>query len=355
MTPQEFEQMLHDAEVKLARLKALYEQWFQGIEKMEPSVARKDLERAFDLLKKNQPRNTALRFRMQQLWARYGTYGIYWGRISRQIEDGTFKRDLVRVAKKHTKTDKKKADAAWDLDIDVDEIEDEIEGDKTDPGLVVHGKPNGAPKAPAAKGAFGDDDIDAILGTLGSTPPAASAPSAKPARPLSPFAMGARPGAAAPATAKATFGKPKDRPPTTGSVVEPLPTDPFAARPVAPKPVVAAPPTPAAIAPPKPVAVAPPPPKPIAVAPPAPKPAPVAPPPPKPSPNMDDAKMRALYSRYVDARKQNNERAEVRFEALAESVEKMIPKLREKHGNKAIEFDVVLSNGKVGLKPKVGP
>ena len=64
--------------------------------------------------------------------------------------------------------------------------------------------------------------------------------------------------------------------------------------------------------------------------------------------------MRAIYSRYVDARRQNNERTDVRYEVLAESVKKMMPKLREKHAGKAIDFEIVLQNGKVGLKPKVG-
>jgi hypothetical protein len=64
--------------------------------------------------------------------------------------------------------------------------------------------------------------------------------------------------------------------------------------------------------------------------------------------------MRALYERYVDARRRNNERVDnVRLESLQQSVEKMMPKLREKHGNKAIDFDVVLQDGKVGLKPRV--
>ena len=64
--------------------------------------------------------------------------------------------------------------------------------------------------------------------------------------------------------------------------------------------------------------------------------------------------MRAIYSRYVDARRQNNERTDVRYESLAESVQKMMPKLREKHAGKPIDFEIVLQNGKVGLKPKVG-
>ena len=80
--------------------------------------------------------------------------------------------------------------------------------------------------------------------------------------------------------------------------------------------------------------------------------APVAP---RPAPQASaEPDIRALYDRYVEARRKNNERVDnVRFETLQQSVEKMIPKLREKHGNKAIEFDVVLQDGKVGLKPKV--
>lgn len=67
---------------------------------------------------------------------------------------------------------------------------------------------------------------------------------------------------------------------------------------------------------------------------------------------VDGAAMKALYDRYTSARKQNNEAA-VRFETLEESVQKMVPKLKEKYGNKRVDFDVVVQNGRVGLKPKV--
>jgi hypothetical protein len=82
---------------------------------------------------------------------------------------------------------------------------------------------------------------------------------------------------------------------------------------------------------------------------------PVAPrPPAAPPQGTPGPDMRALYERYVDARRRNNERVDnVKFESLQQSVEKMMPKLREKHGNKAIDFDVVLQDGKVGLKPRV--
>lgn len=87
------------------------------------------------------------------------------------------------------------------------------------------------------------------------------------------------------------------------------------------------------------------------MAPPAPRPAAPAPAAAREAGGPD---VRALFDRYVEARRKNNERVDnVKLETLQASVEKMMPKLREKHGNKAIDFDIVLQDGKVGLKPKV--
>jgi hypothetical protein len=100
MTPKEFEISLSDAEVQLSRIKHLYEQWFQGIERIEPQIARKQLERTMQLLRKELPRNTALRFRFQTLIQRYTTLQTYWRRIGRQIEEGTYRRDLLRARRR---------------------------------------------------------------------------------------------------------------------------------------------------------------------------------------------------------------------------------------------------------------
>lgn len=82
-------------------------------------------------------------------------------------------------------------------------------------------------------------------------------------------------------------------------------------------------------------------------------------PPPRPraptSDPLDEARLRTIYDSYVDARRRNNERVDtVKYETVKQSVEQMMPKLREKHGDRAIDFEVVVQNGKVGLKPKVG-
>ena len=47
-----------------------------------------------------------------------------------------------------------------------------------------------------------------------------------------------------------------------------------------------------------------------------------------------------------------NERVDnVKYETVAKSLQEMVPKLKEKHGNKAIDFAVVVKDGKVGIKP----
>jgi hypothetical protein len=316
MTPDEYEQMLHDAEVKLSRLKALYEQYFQGIEKLEPSVPRKDLDRSLELLRKQQPRNTALRFRLQMLVARYGTYQTYWQRVARQIEEGTYRRDVVRAQQRRLKDGAKGKDngGAWELDVEVE----------------LEAPPD-------------ESDVDAILGSIAPAKSERPAPAAPVRRALSPFAMPSQvpaarsipapviaPSPAAPKVAAtfakpiATFAKPQGAP---------LPKAPAAAAP--------------AVAAPAPPAPAPPAPRPQA---PAPAPAPAA----RPD-QLDSTSMRRIYDDYVAAKKKNNERVDnVKYEALEQSVKQMIPKLREKHGDRRIDFEVVVQNGKVGLKPKVG-
>ena len=43
---------------------------------------------------------------------------------------------------------------------------------------------------------------------------------------------------------------------------------------------------------------------------------------------------------------------EVRYEALVGSIQKMLPELAKKHQGKRIDFEVVVKDGRVGLKPK---
>src|SRR4051794_23971382 len=91
---------LAELESRMERLRALYEQYFMGLEKLEPQVPRKDVERRIHNLRKEQIRNTALRFKFQGLVQRFNTLQAHWGKVVRQIEEGTYRRDIIRAAQR---------------------------------------------------------------------------------------------------------------------------------------------------------------------------------------------------------------------------------------------------------------
>jgi hypothetical protein len=98
MESAEIERELEELESRVERLRALYEQYFMGIEKLEPLIARKDVDRRIWVLRRVQVRNTGMRFKFQMLIQRYNTFQQYWSRIVREIESGTYRRDVMRAA-----------------------------------------------------------------------------------------------------------------------------------------------------------------------------------------------------------------------------------------------------------------
>lgn len=93
----EIDVALEELEARLERLRALYEQYFIGIEKIEPSVPRQDVDRRIYALRKAQIRNTAKRFKLQTIIQRYNAFQQYWLRICREIENGTYHRHVARA------------------------------------------------------------------------------------------------------------------------------------------------------------------------------------------------------------------------------------------------------------------
>src|SRR5688572_2595617 len=97
MTAEELDLAIEELEIRLERLRALYEQYFLGFEKIEPAVARKDVDRRIYVLRREKIRNTGKRFKLQTIIQRYNTFQQYWQRICREIENGTYKRHLLRA------------------------------------------------------------------------------------------------------------------------------------------------------------------------------------------------------------------------------------------------------------------
>jgi hypothetical protein len=289
MTPNDFEILLSDAEVQLSRIKHLYEQWFQGIERLEPQIARKQFDRTLHELRKVKPRNTALRFRYNTLIQRYTTLQTYWRRVARQIEEGTYRRDLLRarrrrdaaraereLARRRRSSSPVELDPEQDVDVDalIDEASHRLDALK-------------APKPNADARALDLDSLD----------------SAPPKRPASPAARPAQPQPAA------TFRKPQ---PPSSRPSRDRSSPAIAAGRKDPPPIASR------------------------------------------SKGPGDARMRQIYESYVDAKRRNHERTDkIDYETVAKSLKKMVPKLDRKHKGKRIDFEVVVKDGKVGLKPVV--
>jgi hypothetical protein len=389
----EIEVLVGEAENRVERLRSLYDQYFMGIERIEPQTARKDVERRIQILRKTQIRNTALRFRFQNVLLRYNTFSAHWLRICRQIEDGTYKHHLRKAKERfdphaqarEAHAARKKAAALEfgdteppgppsfemddDMDVDVD-FEDGVDAPDVRAALRSYaipqeavaasvagralgsmasmgvGSAQPAPKRPPMRDASLDRGTDPAPAPIPSNVPGKPAAPPVPARAAAPPLPGARPGAPpVPSRAPAS-------PAAAGKSIPPpvpnRPGAPGAAKPAPPSPPLAAakPPVPVAARP----AAAP-----VAAKPaPAPAPAVARPAATKPETSGPDERTRQLYSKYVEMRRSLGESTSaISMDSMARSLSDSEKKLRQKHPGKTVEFDVQVKDGKTVLKPIV--
>ena len=95
MDYKEQEAAINDLEIQIDRLRALYEQYFMGIEKTEPQVPRKNVDRMFVILRKE--RHTVRRGHMKTRagWSPFEgytlpgtvTHTVVRGKIYPRVED----------------------------------------------------------------------------------------------------------------------------------------------------------------------------------------------------------------------------------------------------------------------------
>lgn len=85
---EELDALLVELGSKLDRLRALYEQYFMGIEKVPPLQVQKDVVRMVYRLQHLKIRRAEGRFRSQTLIQRYNSQKNYWQRSMREMEEG---------------------------------------------------------------------------------------------------------------------------------------------------------------------------------------------------------------------------------------------------------------------------
>jgi hypothetical protein len=84
-------------EIALEELKAAYEQYFLGIERLPPVKQHQTLRKRFEQLRSTFNRTTSVRFRVQSLSSKVLSYERLWQRTMEEIENGTYKRDLFKA------------------------------------------------------------------------------------------------------------------------------------------------------------------------------------------------------------------------------------------------------------------
>jgi len=99
-SPEAIGARLEEMERKIERLRAMYETFFSGVERQPPNTPRRELNRLMLEMQQQQIRNAALRFRFQSLSQRWTLFTTYWNRTLREIESGTYRKDLAKVSRR---------------------------------------------------------------------------------------------------------------------------------------------------------------------------------------------------------------------------------------------------------------
>ena len=91
------EEDLQLLEHKLNALKLDYERYFLGTRPREPVMARTEVQKIVIFYSNQSIPNTAQRFKFNSINSRYQAYKRQWDNILREMEAGTYKRDVFRA------------------------------------------------------------------------------------------------------------------------------------------------------------------------------------------------------------------------------------------------------------------
>jgi hypothetical protein len=96
--PQEkFAEELAELDEAIQNLQVLYEKYFLGIDRRPPDEERQRVSRKARELRESLVKNTALKFKIGTLFAKLLSFERMWDRTLREIEDGTYKRDVFKA------------------------------------------------------------------------------------------------------------------------------------------------------------------------------------------------------------------------------------------------------------------
>ncbi|MFP4600538.1 MAG: MXAN_5187 C-terminal domain-containing protein [Persicimonas sp.] len=143
ISPSQIDSKISEFEKRLDRLYRMYEQYFIGVEQRPPRNERRQVVRLYRELEQLPKLKTSLKFRFRSMVQRFNSYKSYWDRTERQIEEGTYHRDVARAKARKRRQDAKEKqqpeasgradDGAIEIDdldlekVDLASLEDELQ------------------------------------------------------------------------------------------------------------------------------------------------------------------------------------------------------------------------------------
>ena len=334
LSSEDIAELLDDLQTRMDRCKVMFEQYFLGIQKTGPLQLQIELERRIRKLTQTHISNTGLRFRFTTLSQKFASYNTYWKRTLRQIENGSYIRDIAKVGRdairdgkdipdellaKMPKRMRERIQRDRAMAVDRGKREDAAEADLRASGKVREIKRGNVHQLDSGD-LLEDLDMDSLFAGMMSDKP--------PSEPNDTQRVSRR--SAEPDTdVEQLFGQKPPSGDINAAQTSEVPRMPPSAPPQrAARPRPAAPtPTPPRRTPPPGAAT--------------------------PPPGMSKSESQALYSRYKKARELVGENtSNLSYNRLMSSLNKQAPKILKDHNASGVSFDVVVKGDRVVLKAK---
>jgi hypothetical protein len=113
---------LDEMDQGIVELQVLYEKYFLGIDRRPPDRERKVVSDRMRTLKTTYVKNTALKFRLHTLFAKLISFERMWDRTLREMEDGTYHRDVFKAKLHANRGEQKQQQQASSFHIPEDKL-----------------------------------------------------------------------------------------------------------------------------------------------------------------------------------------------------------------------------------------
>lgn len=113
---------IDELDESMSQLQVLYEKFFLGIDRRPPEQERKNVSTRMRQLRTTMVKNTALKFRIQTLFAKLISFERMWDRTLREMEEGTYKRDVFKAKLRQGRDAQRPAGAPKAPDIPDDKL-----------------------------------------------------------------------------------------------------------------------------------------------------------------------------------------------------------------------------------------